>query len=161
MNQDLLILGLYRLPGATDNSYPYVYTNPNPNTKITARDKVFVLGLNIPDPIAYEGRQLLRNHHQSDSARKYSYKPYKGQSPQQQRYSIHEGSEKAKIAELTIQDGKIHENNLETEDRQNMSELEMSPTHKQDLRGRNISGQLEGGSVSQDERDEKPLTIIN
>lgn len=42
-----------------------------------------------------------------------------------------------------------------------MSELEMSPTHKQDLRGRNISGQLEGGSVSQDERDEKPLTIIN
>lgn len=61
LNQDLLILGLYRLPGATDNNYPYVYTNPNPNTKITARDKVFVLGLTIPDPIAYEGRQLLLN----------------------------------------------------------------------------------------------------
>lgn len=56
LQQDLLSLGLYRLPGATDNAYPYVYTNPNPGTKITARDKVFVLGLNIPDPIAYEGR---------------------------------------------------------------------------------------------------------
>ena len=50
---------MYRLAGATDNQYPYVYTNPSPNTKITARDKVSVLGLSIPDTLAYEGRQPL------------------------------------------------------------------------------------------------------
>ena len=56
----MLPLGLYRLAGATDNDYPYVYTNPSPNTKITARDKVFVLGLSVPDTLAYEGRKLLQ-----------------------------------------------------------------------------------------------------
>ena len=45
----LVALGLYRLPGANDNSYPYCYTNPDmKNTNVTARDRVFVLGKEIP-----------------------------------------------------------------------------------------------------------------
>jgi hypothetical protein len=45
-------LGLYRLSGATDNQYPYVYTNPSQNRKtkliVTQKDRVFVLGKDIP-----------------------------------------------------------------------------------------------------------------
>ena len=40
---NLVILGLYRLPGAKDNNTGYIYTKPNAETKITHRDKVFVL----------------------------------------------------------------------------------------------------------------------
>ena len=31
------------MPGACDNAYPYVYTNPDSETKLTHLDKVFVL----------------------------------------------------------------------------------------------------------------------
>ena len=31
------------MPGACDNFYPYVYTNPEDNTKLSHQDKVFVL----------------------------------------------------------------------------------------------------------------------
>ena len=44
-------IGLYRLPGATDNKYPYVYTNPDPKTSITYKDRVFVLGKEIPNDL--------------------------------------------------------------------------------------------------------------
>jgi len=47
-------LGLYRLAGATDNNYPYVYTNPDHDIIVTHRDKVFVLGLAIPDHLKGE-----------------------------------------------------------------------------------------------------------
>ena len=47
LDKGMVALGLYRLPGATDNTYPYVYTNPNPKTNVTQKDKVFVLGNNI------------------------------------------------------------------------------------------------------------------
>ena len=43
---NLVILGLYRLPGARDNNTGYVYTKPKAETKITHRDKVFVLATN-------------------------------------------------------------------------------------------------------------------
>ena len=43
---NLVILGLYRLPGARDNNTGYIYTKPNAETKITHRDKVFVLATN-------------------------------------------------------------------------------------------------------------------
>jgi hypothetical protein len=33
LEKGLVTLGLYRLSGATDNSYPYVYTNPSQNRK--------------------------------------------------------------------------------------------------------------------------------
>lgn len=41
-------MGLYRLRGATDNEYPYVYTNPLFETVVTQRDRVFVLGVEVP-----------------------------------------------------------------------------------------------------------------
>lgn len=44
----MVVLGLYRLPGANDNKYPYVYSNPDPKLNITIRDRVFVLGKHIP-----------------------------------------------------------------------------------------------------------------
>lgn len=43
---------MYRLTGATDNFYSYVYTNPSQNRKtkliVTQKDRVFVLGRDIP-----------------------------------------------------------------------------------------------------------------
>ena len=42
-------MGIYRLRGATDNEYPYVYTNPTFDTIVTHKDRVFVLGVDIPD----------------------------------------------------------------------------------------------------------------
>ena len=42
---NLIILGLYRLPGVKDNDMPYVYTKPEPETRLTHKDKVFVLSI--------------------------------------------------------------------------------------------------------------------
>ena len=50
---DLIALGLYRLEGATDNSYAYVYTNPDPDSRLTHKDSVFVLGYNVMDQCIY------------------------------------------------------------------------------------------------------------
>jgi hypothetical protein len=36
------------MKGATDNYYPYVYTNPKFDTLITHKDRAFVLGIDIP-----------------------------------------------------------------------------------------------------------------
>lgn len=44
-------MALYRLRGATDNDYPYVYTNPDKDTIITHRDRAFVLGVDITDDL--------------------------------------------------------------------------------------------------------------
>lgn len=48
----MVSLGLYRLAGASDNNYSYVYSNPSLNRKtkliVTQRDRVFVLGKDIP-----------------------------------------------------------------------------------------------------------------
>jgi len=48
LDRGLVTLGLYRLPGATDNNYPYVFSNPNQKTNVTQKDRVFVLGKDIP-----------------------------------------------------------------------------------------------------------------
>jgi len=47
----LVSIALYRLPGATDNRHPYCYTNPDPKTVITYKDRVFVLGKEIPNDL--------------------------------------------------------------------------------------------------------------
>ena len=44
LDRKLVTMGLYRLPNAADNQYPYVCTNPSPNITISLRDRVFVLG---------------------------------------------------------------------------------------------------------------------
>ena len=51
LKRKLVCMALYRLKGATDNEYPYVYTNPDHETIISHRDRVFVLGLDIPDDL--------------------------------------------------------------------------------------------------------------
>jgi hypothetical protein len=51
LEKNLVAIGLYRLTGATDNKYPYVYTNPDPKTSITYKDRVFVLGKEIPNDL--------------------------------------------------------------------------------------------------------------
>lgn len=48
LEDKLIALGIYRLKGATDNEYPYVYTGPSPDTIVTHKDKVFVLGSAVP-----------------------------------------------------------------------------------------------------------------
>ena len=45
-DKNIIPLGLYRLPGARDNDHPYIYTKPNPETRLTHRDKIFVLAIN-------------------------------------------------------------------------------------------------------------------
>ena len=45
-DKNLIVLGLYRLPGARDNNAGYIFTKPNSEVKITHRDKVFVLANN-------------------------------------------------------------------------------------------------------------------
>lgn len=47
----LIPIGLYRMPGATDNERPYVYTNPPNTVKLTPQDKIFVLGNAMPDDL--------------------------------------------------------------------------------------------------------------
>ncbi len=59
MDDRLVALGLYRLRGATDNEYSYVYTNPHYETIVTHRDKIFVLGVEIPDYLESEVYQPL------------------------------------------------------------------------------------------------------
>lgn len=51
LERNLIPLGLYRLPGAVDNKNPYVYTNPDPDTKLTHRDKLFVLANQLPNDL--------------------------------------------------------------------------------------------------------------
>jgi hypothetical protein len=43
--ENLIALGLYRLPGARDNDHPYVYTNPKLTTRLSHRDRIFVLAV--------------------------------------------------------------------------------------------------------------------
>jgi hypothetical protein len=56
----LVAIGLYRLTGATDNKYPYVYTNPDPKTVITYKDRVFVLGKEIPNDLIIDVKKSVR-----------------------------------------------------------------------------------------------------
>lgn len=42
---NMIAIGLYRLAGAQDNESPYVYTNPERDTRLSHRDRVFVLAI--------------------------------------------------------------------------------------------------------------------
>ena len=73
----IIALGLYRLPGARDNNYPYVYTKPNPNTILTHRDKIFVLSINLvknyvfdkDDEELYYAEEYMKNNKFTTSAK--------------------------------------------------------------------------------------------
>ena len=49
LKEKLICMALYRMRGVTDNQQPYVYTNPDWNTKINHKDRAFVLGNEIPE----------------------------------------------------------------------------------------------------------------
>ncbi len=51
IEKSLIAIALYRLPGATDNRHPYCYSNPDMKTMITNKDRVFVLGREIPNDL--------------------------------------------------------------------------------------------------------------
>jgi len=57
LEKKLVALGIYRLPGASDNKYPYVVCNPDPKINISVRDKVFVIGKRISNDLIEEGSQ--------------------------------------------------------------------------------------------------------
>lgn len=50
LDKGMVTLGLYRLPGACENQYPYVFTNPNQKIALTNRDRVFVVGCSSDIP---------------------------------------------------------------------------------------------------------------
>ena len=68
LEKQLLALGLYRLPGASDNKYPYVCTNPAASISLTFRDRVFVLGHHIPRELIIETNRDLLNTGAADNA---------------------------------------------------------------------------------------------
>ncbi|KRX09853.1 hypothetical protein PPERSA_02725 [Pseudocohnilembus persalinus] len=51
LKRNLIPLGLYRLPNAMDNTKAYTFTNPPKDTRLTHRDKVFVLAHEIPNDL--------------------------------------------------------------------------------------------------------------
>lgn len=86
---DLVALGMYRLPGASDNKYPFVSTNPQPMTGITMHDRVFVLGKKIPpdliadyakddDAIVFSKQQNSRARHMDVDGDQLNLKGSKG-----------------------------------------------------------------------------------
>ena len=63
---NMVILAIYRLPGARDNNTGYIYTKPNVDTKITHRDKVFVLASNDGLNSYYNDFNPNRNENEED-----------------------------------------------------------------------------------------------
>ena len=57
-DNNLIALGLYRLPGARDNNTAYVYTKPNIDTRITHRDRVFVLSVDSINNVFNEDNNI-------------------------------------------------------------------------------------------------------
>ena len=51
LKKKLICMALYRLRHASDNTYPYVYTNPLPETIVSHRDRAFVLGIELSDDL--------------------------------------------------------------------------------------------------------------
>ncbi len=59
LNDNIIAIGLYRMKGATDNPYNYIYTNPSHNVKLTKNDRVFVIGFNIREEYFSKKESLL------------------------------------------------------------------------------------------------------
>jgi len=59
LDKHMVTLGLYRLEGATDNNYPYVFTNPSSKIVLTNRDRVFVVGrtADIPQEMIIDNKK--------------------------------------------------------------------------------------------------------
>lgn len=59
LKKKLICMALYRLRNATDNDYPYVYTNPEPDTIVNHRDRAFVLGIEVADDLQGDKYEML------------------------------------------------------------------------------------------------------
>ena len=74
LDRKLVTLGLYRKEGATDNTYPYVFTNPKYDTLITHRDRAFVLGVKVPTDLRenkeQEAKFIFENHNKNPDERR-------------------------------------------------------------------------------------------
>jgi hypothetical protein len=62
IEKSLIAIALYRLPGATDNRHPYCYSNPDMKTIITNKDRVFVLGREIPNDLIIDVKRNSGNN---------------------------------------------------------------------------------------------------
>lgn len=62
IEKSLITIALYRLPGATDNRHPYCYSNPDMKTIITNKDRVFVLGREIPNDLIIDVKRNSANN---------------------------------------------------------------------------------------------------
>ena len=59
--KNIIALGLYRLPGARDNNNPYVYTKPNSDTRLTHRDRIFVLCIDSINNYKFDEKEFKLN----------------------------------------------------------------------------------------------------
>ena len=59
LKKKLICMALYRLRHATDNTYPYVYTNPLPDTIVSHRDRAFVLGIEVDDGLQGDKYEMI------------------------------------------------------------------------------------------------------
>jgi hypothetical protein len=62
LEKKLISMALYRLRNAVGNSNSYVYTNPDPDTIISHRDRVFVLGIELPEDIQGDQFEMMERH---------------------------------------------------------------------------------------------------
>jgi hypothetical protein len=102
LEKGLVALALYRLPGATDNKFPYVWTNPESAT-ITNQDRVFVLADKIPKDLnlnsedlnAMESNNFYRNQYNIFGNRSDGeiVKNYYGEEPTDREDSKYESEE--------------------------------------------------------------------
>jgi len=83
LKKKLICMALYRLRGATDNEYPYVYTNPESTTIISHRDRVFVLGIDIPDELQGDIYEMVEKDKEVELG------SYEGQNPAMQSAVSH------------------------------------------------------------------------
>jgi hypothetical protein len=72
LDKNLVALALYRLPGATDNRFPYVWTYPDSAT-ITNQDRVFVLGEKIPKDLNLNYEDINQNENNFQLRNQYIF----------------------------------------------------------------------------------------
>ncbi|CAI2374956.1 unnamed protein product [Moneuplotes crassus] len=71
LEKGLIAIALYRLPGATDNKSPYVWTNPEGAT-ITNQDRVFVFADKIPKDLNIHSEEFEANDNNEHERNQYN-----------------------------------------------------------------------------------------
>ena len=72
--KNIIALGLYRLSGARDNNNPYVYTKPLPDTRLTHRDRIFVLAIDSINSYNFnDGEEEKNNNNEQNGKNNENY----------------------------------------------------------------------------------------